>query len=168
MPPAIKLVEPDQNEFLASLEARAKSPNPFFRAMAHRPEVLKNFVPLYGAIMGPGSVERRVKELVYLTCSFANECAFCTHAHLAAAKKANVSEEEIQALKTEQDQFFSEAERAAVLYARELTQTADAKDSRAELAKHFSSEQITEITLAAAMANFTNRFNNGLQIFPEN
>ena len=167
MPPVIKLVEPDQNEFLASLETRSKSRNPFFRAMANRPEVLKNFVPLYGAIMGPGSVERRVKELVYLTCSFANECAYCTTAHLAAAKKANVTEEEIQALRTEQDQFFSEGERAAVAYARELTQTADAKDSRAELLKHFDSEQVTEITLAAAMANFTNRFNNGLEIFPE-
>jgi uncharacterized peroxidase-related enzyme len=167
MPPAIKLVDPEQNEFLASLEARAKTANPFFRAMANRPDVLKNFVPLYGAIMGPGSVDRRVKELAYLSCSFANECAYCTHAHLAGARKAGVTEEEIQALKTEQDQFFAESERAVVLYARELTQNADAKDSRAELLQHFSSEQVTEITLVACMANFTNRFNNGLQILPE-
>ncbi len=167
MPPAIKLVEPEQNEFLASLEARAKTANPFFRAMANRPDVLKNFVPLYGAIVGPGSVERRVKELVYLTCSFANECAYCTHSHLAGARKAGVTEEEIQALKTEQDQFFAEAERAVILYARELTQTADADESRAGILQHFSSEQVAEITLVACMANFTNRFNNGLQIFPE-
>ncbi len=167
MPPAIKLVAPEQNEFLAGLEAKSKSANPFFRAMANRPEVLQNFVPLYGAIMGPGAVERRVKEIVYLTCSFANECAYCTHAHLAGAKKAGLTEEETQALKTQQDQFFSEAERAVIAYARELTQTADAHDSRAELLTHFSSEQVTEITLVACMANFTNRFNNGLEILPE-
>src|SRR5262249_49080264 len=62
MPTAIKTVDPAANEFLAALEAKGKKPSPFFRAMAHRPEVLKNFVPLYGAIMGPGAVDRRIKE----------------------------------------------------------------------------------------------------------
>ena len=88
MPTAIKTVDPAQNEFLAGLEAKTKKPSPFFRAMAHRPEVLKSFVPFYGAIMGPGAVERRIKELVYLTCSYANECAFCTSSHVATGKKA--------------------------------------------------------------------------------
>jgi alkylhydroperoxidase family enzyme len=32
--------------------------------------------------------------------------------------------------------------------------------------QHFTHEQIVEITLVAAMANFTNRFNNGLEILP--
>ncbi len=116
------MVEPAENEFLAGLEAKSKARSPFFRAMAHRPEVLQNFVPLYGAVMGRGSVERRVKELVYLTCSYANECAYCTAAHVAGGRKAGITEEEMQALQTEQDHGFGEAERAAIRYARELTQ----------------------------------------------
>src|SRR5439155_19066415 len=48
----IPLVEPARNEYLAELERKGK--NNFFRMMAHKPEVLKNFVPFYGAIMGPG------------------------------------------------------------------------------------------------------------------
>jgi uncharacterized peroxidase-related enzyme len=167
MTPAIKMVDPAQNEFLASLEAKTKQPSPFLRAMANRPEVLKNFVPFYGAIMGPGSVDRRIKELVYLTCSYANECAYCTSSHVAAGKKAGITEDEMRALQTEQDHSFSEPERAAILYARELTQTAAADDSREALLQHFSDEQVVEITLVAAMANFTNRFNNGLVILPE-
>ena len=167
MTPAIKMVDPAQNEFLASLEAKSKQPSPFLRALANRPEVLKNFVPFYGAIMGPGSVDRRIKELVYLACSYANECAFCTSAHVAAGKKAGITEDEMRALQTEQDHSFSESERAAIQYARELTQTAAADDSREALLQHFSDEQVVEITLAAAMANFTNRFNNGLVILPE-
>jgi uncharacterized peroxidase-related enzyme len=166
MATAIKLVDPAENEILAGLEARIKQPSPLFRAMAHRPEVLKNFTPLYGAIMGPGAVDRRIKELVYLTCSYANECAFCTAAHVKVGRKANISEDEMQALQTEQDHVFSEAERAAIRYARELTQTAAADESRAELLERFTTEQVVEITLVAAMANFTNRFNNGLQIMP--
>jgi uncharacterized peroxidase-related enzyme len=167
MPAAIKMVEPAQNEFLAGLEARSKQPNPFFRAMAHRPEVLRNFVPLYGAIMGPGAVDRRIKELVYLTCSYANECAFCTSAHVAAGKKAGIAEEEMRALQTAQDHGFSAPERAAIQYARELTQSAAGDETRDALFEHFTDEQVVEITQVAAMANFTNRFNNGLSIVPE-
>ena len=161
------MVQPAQNEFLAGLEAKSKRENHFFRTMANRPEVLKNFVPLYGAIMGPGSVERRIKELVYLTSSYTNECAYCTASHTTSGKKAGITEEELRALQTAQDHSFSAPEKAAIQYARELTQTADASDSRVELADHFSDEQIVEITLVVAMANFTNRFNNGLSLQPE-
>lgn len=164
---SIKMVEPAENEFLASLEAKAKKPNDFLRAMANRPEVLKAFVPFYGAIAGQGSVDRRIKSLVYLTCSYANECAFCIAANTPGAKKAGVTDDEIQALQTEQDHVFPENERAAILYARELTQAAAADDTRAALLEHFNSEQAVEITLVAAMANFTNRFNNGLGILPD-
>jgi len=167
MPTAIKRIDPSENEFLASLEARAKQPNPFFRAMANRPEVLKSFVPFYTAVVGPGSVERRIKSLVYLTCSYANECPFCIAANMPGARKAGVTEEEIQAIQTEQDQIFSERERAAIVYARELTQTAAADRSRDALGEHYTSEQIVEITLVVCMANFNNRFNNGLEILPE-
>jgi uncharacterized peroxidase-related enzyme len=167
MATAIKLVEPAQNEFLADLEKRSNRPNHFFRTMANRPEVLKNFVPFYGSIMGPGSVDRRTKELIYLTVSYANKCAYCTAAHVASGRKAGVTEEEMLSLQDEQNGAFSAPERAAIEYARELTRTADAAQTRASLEAHFNDEQIVEITLIAALANFTNRFNNGLDLVPE-
>lgn len=160
-------MDPAQNEFLAQLEKKSGKPNHFFRTMANRPEILKNFVPLYGAIMGPGTLDRRIKELVYLAVSFANECAYCSAAHTASAGKAGITEDELSALRTEQDPPFSAAERAAIAYARDLTRTADADDTRDALNEHFSSEQIVELTLIVALANFTNRFNNGLGLKPE-
>ena len=167
MASAIKLVDPAQDEFLQNLEQKSGRENRFYRTMANRPEALKTFVPFYAAIMGRGSVERRVKELVYLTFSYANECAYCTAAHLATGKKAGIGEEEIRALQTQQDHSFAPAEKAAIQYARELTQTADGADTREALYEYFNDEQIVEITLVAAMANFTNRFNNGLDLQPE-
>ncbi len=167
MSAAIRLIDPEQNEILTQVEKKTGKPNHFFRAMANRPEVLKNFIPLYGAIVGPGSVERRLKELVYLSVSFANECAYCSAAHSATARKAGITDEELTSLRLEQDGPFSLPERAAIQYARELTRTADARDTRDGLAEHFTSEQIVEITLIVAMANFTNRFNNGLELKPE-
>jgi len=168
MATALKLVDPSENEFLASLEARAKQPNPFFRAMAHRPDVLKNFPPLYTAIVGPGSVPRRVKVLVYLACSYANTCLFCVASNLPGARKAGITEDEIRAVEAENNEPFAPAERAAIAYARELTRTAHAKSTSEELRAHYTDEQVVEITLVAGMANLNNRFNNGLGILPEN
>ena len=161
------MVEPAENEFLAGLEAKSKKSSPFFRAMANRPDVLKTFVPFYGAVVGPGSVDRRIKELVYLTCSYANECAFCTAAHVGSGKKAGITDDEMRALQTEQYHGFAPPERAAIEYALELTQSAAGEDTRNALFEHFNDEQVVEITLVAAMANFTNRFNNGLSVMPE-
>lgn len=163
----IPLVQPSQNQMLAELESKSKRENRFFRMMAHKPEVLKNFVPLYAAIVGPGATDRRTKELVYLTASLTNECVYCTAAHKASAKKAGVTDEEIRALETEQYQGFSEAERAAIQYARELTESASVAETGEALFRHFNDEQVVEITLVTAMANFTNRFNNGLGLQPE-
>jgi uncharacterized peroxidase-related enzyme len=161
------MADPAQDDFLGNLEAKSGKASHFFRTMANRPETLRSFVPLYGSIMGAGSVDRRLKELAYLACSYANECAYCTAAHVASGKKAGVTAEEMQAIQTEQDHGFSQQERAVIRYARELTRTADAEESRDALFEHFNDEEIVEITLVAAMANFTNRFNNGLKVQPE-
>jgi AhpD family alkylhydroperoxidase len=135
--------------------------------MAHRPEVLKNFPPLYTAVVGAGSVARRVKVLVYLACSYTNTCPFCIASNLPGARKAGITEEEIKALETGNDEIFAPAERAALAYARELTRTAHAEGTRDELRAHYTDEQIVEITLVIGISNLTNRFNNGLGILPE-
>jgi alkylhydroperoxidase family enzyme len=70
-------------------------------------------------------------------------------------------------METEQYQNFSDAERAVIQYARDLTAEASANESGEALYKNFNDEQVVEITLVAAMANFTNRFNNGLGVQPE-
>ncbi len=167
MAAAVKPVEPAQNAFLAEVERKIGRASNMYRAMAHRPEVLECFVPLYKSIMGPGAVDRKLKEMLYLTVSFANERPYCTAGHLAAGKRAGITEDEERALQTGQDHSFSDAERAAIRYARELTQTAAVDETGGELAEHYNNEQIVEITLVAALANFTNRFNNGLGIDPE-
>ena len=52
-----------------------KVPN-FFATMAHRPDILNKFIPLYGAILEGGTVEPRYKELAYLKTSLINGCEY--------------------------------------------------------------------------------------------
>ena len=167
MAASIKLVDPSQNDQVAEVESKTQKENRFVRALAHRPEVLKHFLPAYSAIMGRGSVERRLKELAYIATSYANECPYCLNSHLQSGRKAGITEDEIRALQLEQNTGFSPQERAVIQYARELTRTATGEEGRDQLADHFTDEQIVEITMVIAMANFTNRFNNGLGLQPE-
>ncbi len=48
----------------------------FFAVMAHRPTVLKNFLPLYSSIIGHGTIEPRFKELAYLKTAMLNACEY--------------------------------------------------------------------------------------------
>lgn len=61
--------------FDALTQKVGKVPN-FFATMAHRPNVLKNFVPLYNSILREGTVEARYKELAYLKTSLINGCEY--------------------------------------------------------------------------------------------
>jgi uncharacterized peroxidase-related enzyme len=157
-------VDPANNEALAELE-RKTGPSNFYRAMAYKPDVLASFPKLYGSVMGPGSLDRRLKEMVYFAVSTVNECKYCAAAHLKGARKAGLSEREIEDIESETNQHFSPKEQTALQYAREMTRAcADEFGTREHLRESFSEEQLVELTLVVSLANFTNRFNNGLNV----
>lgn len=141
----------------------------FYRAMSHRPEARNDFEHFYGTVMGVGSIDRRLKEMVYLAVSSVNECDYCSAHHAETAGAAGLTERELDDISMETDQGFSAKERIALRYARELTRTAAADlDTRNILQEAFTAEQLVELTMVIALANFTNRFNNGLAVPLEN
>jgi uncharacterized peroxidase-related enzyme len=159
------------NEFNSEKEAaiteveRQTGPSNFFRAMSHHPEAMREVAQFYRTVMTPGSVSERLKEMVYVAVSSVNECSYCSAHHDTSAKKAGLTDEEIEDLRAETDYHLTEQERAAVRYARELTRTASAgHDTREALEFNFQPDQQVELTLVIGLANFTNRFNNGLRI----
>jgi len=56
-----------------------------------------------------------------------------------------------------------------LLYAEQVTRGASTMRQNGidELKKHYSEDQIIELTLAICLANFTNRFNDALLIRPD-
>jgi uncharacterized peroxidase-related enzyme len=146
-----------------------KVPN-IFGTMAHRPNVLKNFLPFYGAVMNEGTVEPRYKELAYLKTSLLNGCEYWTRAHIASAKRIGVTDEQVQALQFyERSPLFDEKDKATILYAERVTRGASAIRTGAleELRKFYDEGQIVELTLVICAANFTNRFNDALRNIPD-
>jgi uncharacterized peroxidase-related enzyme len=161
----------DLRETYDSLSKRAGRVPDFYGVMAHHPAALKSFLPLYASVMNEGTLERRYKELAYLKTSLLNGCEYCMRAHTPGAKRAGITAEQIEALTFyERSPHFDEKDKAVLLYAERMTRAAGAglRDMAVgELKRHFTEGQIVELALVTCMANFTNRFNNGLRIQPD-
>lgn len=140
------------------------------KVLAHRPEMLKNFLGFYPTV--GRSLERRLYELIYIRVSFINGCRYCLQHHLASSKRAGLTPAEWAALKEGNHSQLSEKERVAVEYAEELTRAPGSIDDSdvEKLKKHFTDAEIVDIHLLTGVANLTNRFTGplGLELeFPE-
>jgi uncharacterized peroxidase-related enzyme len=140
------------------------------KALAHRPEMLKNFLSFYASV--GRSLDRKLYELIYLRVSIINGCHYCIQHHVVSSKRVGLSSEDWSALKAGDYSRYIEKERAALIYVEKLTRTPhDITDGDvASLSKHFSEPEIVDIHLLAGLANLTNRFTDplGLEVeFPE-
>jgi len=140
------------------------------KALAHRPEMLKNFLAFYASV--GRSLERRLYEMIYLRVSFINGCHYCQQHHVASSKRVGLTAEDWKALKDGSYARFSEKEQSALAYAEKLTRASrEITDPDFEkLKKHFSDEEIVDLHLLVGLANLTNRFTDplGLELeFPE-
>src|SRR5579862_6233653 len=69
------------------------------KALAHRPEMLKNFLGFYASV--GRSLDRKLYEMIYLRVSLINECHHSTQHHVASSKRVGLTGEDWAALKTE-------------------------------------------------------------------
>src|SRR5580700_860664 len=89
------------------------------KALAHRPDMLKNFLAFYASV--GRSLDRKLYEMVYLRVSFINGCHYCQQHHLASSKRVGLTPEEWRTLKDGNYARFTEKERTALAYAEKLT-----------------------------------------------
>jgi len=132
------------------------------KALAHRPEMLKNFLSFYASV--GRSLDRKLYELIYIRVSFINGCRYCTQHHVASSNRAGLTPDDWSDLKQGNYARFSEKERAALTYAEKLTRSPhDVTDQDfLELKKHFPDEQIVDLHLLTGLPNLTNRFTDPL------
>ena len=140
------------------------------KALAHRPDMLKNFLSFYASV--GRSLDRKLYEMIYLRVSLINGCHYCTQHHVASSKRVGLTADDWAALKTGDYSRYADKERAALVYVDKLTRTpGDITDAEfAPLRQNFSEPEIVDIHLLTGLANLTNRFTDplGLEVeFPE-
>jgi uncharacterized peroxidase-related enzyme len=140
------------------------------KALAHRPDMLKNFLGFYASV--GRSLDRKLYELIYIRVSMINQCRYCLQHHLASSKRTGVALEDWKALQAGDFLHFPEKEQAALAYAETLTRDPHSVNDGhfVTLKRHFNDAEIVDIHLLTGVANLTNRFTDplGLEVeFPE-
>src|SRR4029077_11474597 len=108
----IALIEPEQAtpEVKEIYEQRLKGkPGNAQKALAHRPEMLKNFLGFYASV--GRSLDRKLYELIYIRVSMINGCRYCLQHHLASSKRGGLTPEDWGALKQGNYSRFTDKER---------------------------------------------------------
>ena len=93
-------LSPEAQAVFADIRATRQSDfvNNFWRALAHDPLTLKRTWESVKAVMGPGVLEPKVKEMIYIAVSVAHACPYCVHSHTASARAKGMSDAEHQEL----------------------------------------------------------------------
>lgn len=66
-----------------------------FKAMAHHPVYLETTWSRVKVVMGPGTLDRKTKEIIAFAVSATNGCEYCVNAHGAALKGLGLGDVEI-------------------------------------------------------------------------
>lgn len=141
------------------------------RVASHSPKVAQSLLGfMIPAIREEvtGILSIRIKALAILKTSMLNGCDYCIGHNTQLGKAVGFSDEQIEALEGDyqNSNAYAADEKAAIAWAECLTlRTYRQKpEIMEELKKHFTSEQIVEITMVSGFFNFWNRFTDGLQV----
>ena len=66
--------------------------NNFWKALANDPNQLRRVWQNVKQVMGPGTLDPLLKEMIYIAVSVTNGCEYCTHSHTAAARKKGMTD----------------------------------------------------------------------------
>ncbi len=143
-------------------EIRGFLPNSIL-TMGRRPNIAEAFMQLNQAVLYEGTVPEALKMMIALMTSMATGCLYC-QGHMANLSHVyNVPDAKIDAVwECETSDEFTEAERAALVLAREaagVPNTVDAKHFDA-LKAHFNEAEIVEIVATISLFGYLNRWND--------
>ena len=153
------------DELALATAAMGFEPNSL-KIMAHRPDILRGFLALSAAVLGPNAaLAPALRQMIAHVASAAAGCNYC-RAHTAhGAHEHGVADEKIAALWSYQtDPQFSEAERAALALAQAgASHPNGATQAHFDaLQGYFSDAEICEIVAVIATFGFLNRWNDTL------
>jgi len=139
-------------------------PNSLF-TMARRPEILRAFSELITQIWRTGTVPVGLKPLIAIVASKAAGCRYCQAHEAVDAKMRGVPDEKIAAIwDFERSSLFSDAERAALRFARDASVVPNEVTPAhfEDLRKHWDDGEIVEMLAVVGLFGFLNRWNDSM------
>ncbi len=136
------------------------------KVFAHRPPALKHIMGLLLELADEQILPKRYLEIALVTVSKINECRYCVAHHTPRLIVQGLKPEAVAKILEPVVPGFDEVDTLVRDYAVEVTNNFQSiRDAMFDgLKRHFSEEQIVELTLRTALCGFFNRFNDALQI----
>ncbi|MEK9646601.1 MAG: peroxidase-related enzyme [Alphaproteobacteria bacterium] len=137
------------------------------RIMAHKPELLRAFAQLVGAVYGPKNsvLDPRLKSMIAAASSLTAGCMYCVAHTSSTTSLTGVDDEKLSAIwEFETSDKFTEAEKSALRFAQAASAVPNMVTDAdfADLRKHYNDEEIVEIVSVISLFGFLNRWNDTL------
>ena len=72
--------------------------NNFWKVLANHPPTLRRLWESVREVMAPGALDPLTKELLYVAVSVTNNCEYCIHSHIAAARAKGMTDAQLAEL----------------------------------------------------------------------
>lgn len=118
--------------------------------------------PLFAAgnYLKNSSIGKTLQELVKIRVSQINACAYCLDMHWKDARALGETEQRLYGLSAWQESpYYSERERAALQWAEAVTACKVPDPIYAEAARHFTEEELIDLTMSVTLINTWNQLN---------
>jgi alkylhydroperoxidase family enzyme len=162
--PMVKLVYRLGPRMMRKLTGREPSTGNGLEPMeiwAHKPKLMMAMGKFNTAVRKPGALEPRIRNLCELKGAAMIGCEFCVDLGSQICRNSGFSDEELLAIpRYTSSELFTEREKAALDYTVAVMRTPVevTDDLFGQLQKHFSTEQIVELTALLTLVNL-DRFN---------
>ncbi|MCH9675192.1 MAG: peroxidase-related enzyme [Gammaproteobacteria bacterium] len=139
------------------------------KVFAHRPAAVKHIMGLLLDLADEKVLPKRYLEIVLVVVSKLNECDYCVAHHQPRLVEQGFDPETAAKILQPDCPGLNATERLVRDYAIQVTNDPNRIRDQLfdQLRAAFSEEQIVELTLRIALCGFFNRFNDALQIAPE-
>jgi alkylhydroperoxidase family enzyme len=139
-------------------QERGFVPN-LYRALAHSPRLLEEFLRMGAAMRAPGALPSQLKELAVLRVAGLTSAETMRASHLADARASGLSDNAIEAIARGFVEGLSPDQRAVIQFVDEVTRDVAASAAAWEAAAAFlTAEQLVELTLLVGFYNMVARF----------
>jgi len=136
------------------------------KVFAHRPPALKHIMGLLLDLSDEALLPKRYLEIALVVVSKLNECTYCVAHHNPRMVSQGFTPETVTNILEEDCPGLDDVDRLVRDYSVQVTEKPQYMRDAIfdELRKHFSEEQIVELTLRITLCGFFNRFNDALMI----
>jgi len=151
----VSLVQKDQapeeiKELFRKIEDNGATVLNLYRAVAHSPHVVRNFIKLANSLVGRTALSPKLRELAVMRIAGLCHSEYEWTQHVPVALEAGVSREQLEAIASwEESDSFNGEERAVLQYVDEVAGNVVVREKTFVTLKQYLSERdIVELTLA--------------------